>query len=235
MRLVARQAEQVGEGRTGRWGIGSTKAAAAAGSAIAHSHRSCWQSMTIPASSRSKYATGTTSRGADCKPPVHAAVRAICWISPGICRHPKPSRMRARLPAPSPEGLPMEPSAEAPASPTAGPSPAPRWYGRPPGRWRAWSTMPTESLRFDSLGDFELTPELDADLGALASRAKSDPAARNALMPRSTLRSPVSSGAPATAAVSSSAITMIWHRRPSSSSVTLSGAGRAMRAFSATF
>jgi hypothetical protein len=145
MRLVARQAEQVGEGRTGRWGIGSTKAAAATGSAIAHSHRSCWQSMTIPASSRSKYATGTTSRGADCKPPVHAAVRAICWISPGICRHPKPSRMRARLPAPSPEGLPMEPSAEAPASPTAGPSPAPRWYGRPPGRWRAWSTMPTES------------------------------------------------------------------------------------------
>ena len=41
--------------------------------------------------------------------------------------------------------------------------------------------MPTASLQFDSLGDFELTPKLDADLGALAARAKSDPAARNAL------------------------------------------------------
>lgn len=41
--------------------------------------------------------------------------------------------------------------------------------------------MPTSPLQFDSLGDFELTPELDAAIGALAIRAKTDPAARNTL------------------------------------------------------
>jgi hypothetical protein len=70
--------------------------------------------------------------------------------------------------------------------------------------------MPTASLQFDSLGDFELTPELDADLGALVVRAKTVPAARKALYAAlHFLRSPVSSGSPATAAVSSSAITIM--------------------------
>lgn len=41
--------------------------------------------------------------------------------------------------------------------------------------------MPTAPLQSDSLGDFELTPDLEAYLNALASRAKSDPAARDAL------------------------------------------------------
>ena len=41
--------------------------------------------------------------------------------------------------------------------------------------------MPTSPLQFDSLGDFDLTPDLDAYLSALATRAKTDPAARNTL------------------------------------------------------
>lgn len=41
--------------------------------------------------------------------------------------------------------------------------------------------MPTSPLQFDSLGDFNLTAELDTALSTLASRAKADPAARNTL------------------------------------------------------
>lgn len=40
------------------------------------------------------------------------------------------------------------------------------------------SALPLES---ESLGDFDLTPEVDASLTALARQAKTDPAARNAL------------------------------------------------------
>ncbi len=41
--------------------------------------------------------------------------------------------------------------------------------------------MPTTPLQVDSLGDFDLTPELDASLSALAIQAKTDPTARNTL------------------------------------------------------